>query len=424
LAHRGVPDRADIDNHYSDRFDGLVQTLLNLKMHTEKILALRLMLTACLLLLTLFCTLVGFSLGSYFSFCILLFLIFSKSISPFSIASLLVLSVSNYLLVVAGFFESAFTGIDSQKYYLFAKNFKSFSALYDDYLHTGGLLIVQSFGSIMALISLLIGDSDLYITTSLNVIFCYLGALVFAETSTQFLSLSKRTKIAIFLLIFFSPIIGQNLFGFNKDILSFSLTIFCASILSSFLSKKHKRYSLLIIFIPLAIFCTMLRPYNPIFILAYIYIWGIIKTRTIIFLMIACTATGFYIGSITYFRDFFLVFLSFFTSPNFLRSDNWINHPFSTAESLLIFVSCFFVFLFTYKTKFYKRIFIALSLCALILAVVTVNRLFNDITYVMTGLLADDISRKKISVMPIIYLFILIGLKSARKTNLDFINYK
>ncbi len=28
LAHRGVPDRADIDNHYSDRFDGLVQTLL------------------------------------------------------------------------------------------------------------------------------------------------------------------------------------------------------------------------------------------------------------------------------------------------------------------------------------------------------------------------------------------------------------
>jgi phosphomethylpyrimidine synthase len=29
LAHRGVPDRADIDNHYSDRLDGLVQTLPN-----------------------------------------------------------------------------------------------------------------------------------------------------------------------------------------------------------------------------------------------------------------------------------------------------------------------------------------------------------------------------------------------------------
>lgn len=352
---------------------------------------------------------IGIFLISYFLLIAFLVWVISQCFGSFYGLIFLFNSVLLLLFLEAGFFSEAIDGVDSKKYYN-----QAFGALYSehsimDMVSMGYAPIVQSYAYLLRFISWLVSADSVYQVVAFNSIFNFLSAVLFSSVTSKYLGLSERERFYLFVLVFLSPVITNEYWVLNKDIFTYFMVCLSSALLSRFLLGKS--WVILTFAVFAVIFSMMLRPYSVIFMLIYMYVWGVVTVKWVYLSLFLMFVIGLYIGGFYYFRDLILNFIAIFAAPNFLRIENWENDYFMVVESLFFMIFVFPLMTIFIKKRLVRRCALGIVLFAATLAVVTVHRYFFSDSFVMTGLLADDVVRKKIQIIPVVYLVFLFCIK-------------
>lgn len=346
---------------------------------------------------------------SYFFFGLAVSVVCMRRLELYQTAFVITSLIVGFISVQFGVFSNSIEGIDSQKYYG-----QAFGDAYSPHSITGMLgmgyiPIVQTYAEVLKFIGSAVGTENVEYIVSFNMLFCVLAAALFATTTKRYLGLSKGSEFFLFLLVLFSPMIGSNIWSLNKDIFGLFLTVIAACVFVEYL--KSKIFSMLLVFLFLGAISFLIRPYNIVFIVIYVYLWGGLSSFWIKMSLFAIWVFGFMMAGIYYFKDAALVLVSVFAAPNFLRAVNWEFATFMTLESVFMSFFVLPILAFSLKDEVVKRCLVGVVLFSFVLAGVTVQRLIYDSSFSMAGLLADDVVRKKIQILPVVYVAFLVGFK-------------
>jgi hypothetical protein len=232
------------------------------------------------------------------------------------------------------------------------------------------------------------------------------------------------------LLLFLSPTVFYYGHTLHKELFALVLTLF---FVSSYISKK---YFLSILFFIAAIFT---RRYTPLVMLIYLFLYyydlygykmlsinypifkltkggkfkffslEIIKKLFIVMIILIILLV--YYRYNQYFQvQFFSIFIAYFSTPLFFKAANWQGFMWMpTMETLLILIVCFLLFIgLLVKKNIHKANYIILGLLLVYTLLIATEASQLFVLVVDTGgLLGEEIPRKRISILLVIYYFLI-----------------
>lgn len=300
---------------------------------------------------------------------------------------------------------------DALKYYkeAFLDGYYKTKGFYD--IINGHLPVIETTAGIIKLISFSFSSNSLVLIVSLNVIILIESSYIFVNLLRLKFKISNLAYYSSLLALCFSPAILNLSFILQKDIYVYFLSIIFLYLFDRLINKKN--ISTFILIAITVLIGTLIRLYYPLIIVCYLSLLFynskvIIRFAVTLFILYFLFFILFLKSSIV---DIFFGIASITSTPNFLRSINWEEHPLMTIESCLI---SFFIALSLLKVIQYRRflftfIFIMLFAGATLVGV-SQNRVISDSNFTQTSsLLSDNMTRKKVPYVPLLITFIVIS---------------
>lgn len=308
---------------------------------------------------------------------------------------------------------------DSMKYYIEAFGDGYYrETSFSDIIH-GHIPTIETTAGIIRVISLLLSSVNLNIVVCFNLILAIESSYLFCKLLKKKFLISNYMFLIILFLLSFSPSIINQTFVLQKDIYVYFLTMFFVFYSDKLFEKtklKSKLSIFLLLFFIFIIGC-LIRVYFPLILISYLafffYDKKIIKFLfKISFISILLIYLILLKGNVI---DILLGMASTTSTPNFLRFTNWIDFPISTLESLgitlFLALSFFSIFLKKYNRNC-RRFYMILFFIGITLVSVSQNRKLVDSNFQTTSILNDNMTRKKLPFIPLLWGFILIPLSN------------
>lgn len=309
---------------------------------------------------------------------------------------------------------------DSQNYYAYLNAYQSYGNFFNDVIsdilhNRSDFSIYNSFGLIYITFYQLFDSADPSIIGIMNIFFLLLTfklSFVILRDHFNYELQNKQKFLAIFLaFLFTSTSMIYWSAEFLKDI---TMILIC---MASVLALIRKRY---IIFALLMVYGYFLRPYMIVPVLCY---WVLVEKRyksawfgagvSALFVFYKFGFAGI-VNSIYTLR--FLLF-----SPNPLNIVNWQFNGFRTFESVMMLFNLLIAVIVFLKYKSSRRFYVISALSIYIYSCVMSANSFLMIAYLnqnasyLSG--ADDISRKRLMIVIMLYIVFAYSLSKIRKGN-------